>query len=83
MDDRTVDAARVAPAVDPEAISVDGTPAVSFTAVVSRLSASYPNLSVTHIETVVLREWEAFSAGRPLVVPAGVESGVREMLDRA
>ncbi len=49
----------------------------------SRLRAAYPLEDPVHVEAIVLREWEAFSAGRPLVVPTAVEEGAREILDQS
>ncbi|MCI9858402.1 hypothetical protein MIBA_09270 [Microbacterium proteolyticum] len=57
-------------------------PVASFHDVVTRLRAQYPGEDPAHIEGVVLREWDAFSAGRPLVVPTAVEEGAREILDQ-
>lgn len=60
--------------------SVEGQVVTSFSGVVARLSAAHPSISVVEIERVVLREWDAFSASRPIVVPIGVEEGAAEML---
>ena len=60
--------------------SIEGQVVTSFSGVVARLSAALPALAVVDIERVVLREWEAFSASRPIVVPVGVEAGAAEML---
>lgn len=60
--------------------TVDGVPVASFRDVVARLCADHPGEDPAHVEAVVLREWEAFSAGRPLVVPTAVEEGAREIL---
>jgi len=60
--------------------SIEGQVVTSFSGVVARLSAALPALAVVDIERVVLREWEAFSASRPIVVPVGVEEGAAEML---
>lgn len=60
--------------------TIDGQVVASFSGVVARLAAAHPALAVVDIERVVLREWEAFSASRPLVVPVGVEEGAAEML---
>jgi len=62
---------------------VDGVQVASFRRVVSRLRSDYPDHDPVHVETIVLREWEAFSAGRPLVVPTAVEEGAREILDQS
>ncbi|MCT2085223.1 hypothetical protein M3D75_03745 [Microbacterium enclense] len=62
--------------------TVDGVSVASLHSVVSRLRLDYPGHDPIHIETVVLREWEAFSAGRPLVIPTAVEDGAREILDQ-
>ncbi len=59
---------------------VDGVPVASFRRVLERLRADYPDEDPARVEAIVLREWEAFSAGRPLVVPTAVEEGAREIL---
>ncbi len=59
---------------------VDGVLVAPFREVLGRLRADYPNEDPGRIEAIVLREWEAFSAGRPLVVPTAVEDGAREIL---
>lgn len=61
---------------------VDGVAVASLDSVVSRLLGDYPAEDPARIEMIVLREWEAFSAGRPLVIPVAVEEGAREILDR-
>ncbi|MCR2784839.1 MULTISPECIES: hypothetical protein [unclassified Microbacterium] len=66
--------------LDGTALSVDGVPVVSFADAVSRLCADFPQLSPARIEALLIREWEAFCAGRPLVIPTAVEEGAREML---
>ena len=81
METRRVDAATSAPSDDDGHVIIEGVEVIPFATVVSRLCVDYPNVSVTRIETILLREWEAFTAGRPLVVPAALEDGVREMLD--
>jgi hypothetical protein len=81
MDDRAVSGARAAGVPDPSVLSVDGVEVDAFSAVVERLRADYPGQSATRIEGILLREWDAFAAGRPLVVPIAVEAGVREILD--
>ncbi|MFJ4159132.1 hypothetical protein [Microbacterium testaceum] len=79
MDDSAPDA--VAPATGADLVhQVDGIDVASFRAVITRLRADYPLEDPSRIEAVVLREWEAFSAGRPLVVPIAVEEGAREIL---
>lgn len=87
MDDQVRGAASVAPAATgPRAEivhEIDGVEVASFRAVVARLRAEYPLEDPIHVEAVVLREWEAFSAGRPLVVPTPVEEGAREILEQA
>jgi hypothetical protein len=62
---------------------VEGVDVVAFSSIVARLRGDYPGVSTLRIEAVVIREWEAFTAGRPLVVPVAVEAGVREILDQA
>ena len=61
-------------------LQVDGVDVVSFSAAASRLAAEYPAVSSARIEALLVREWEAFCAGRPLVIPTAVEDGAREML---
>ena len=70
------------PSVPPadDRVDVDGVESTSFVGAVARLAAAHPTVTVAEIERVVLREWEAFSAGRPLVIPLGVEDGADEML---
>ncbi|WP_424448580.1 hypothetical protein [Microbacterium arborescens] len=63
-----------------ERFAIEGQVVTSFSGVVSRLAAANPSIAVTEVERVVLREWDAFSAGRPVVVPIGVEEGAAEML---
>lgn len=63
-----------------ERFAIEGQVVTSFSGVVSRLAAAHPSLAVIDIERVVLREWDAFSASRPVVVPIGVEEGAAEML---
>lgn len=63
-----------------DALRVDGVLVVSFQAAAARLASEYPHVSVARIEALLVREWEAFCAGRPLVIPADVEAGAREML---
>lgn len=70
--DRALDAVHV----------IDGIEVASFQEVVTRLCTAYPLEDPVHVEAIVLREWEAFSAGRPLVVPTAVEEGAREILDQ-
>lgn len=54
---------------------------VGFDGALAQLSADYPAFSPAHIEFVLLREWEAFTGGRPTAVPTAVEDGAREVLD--
>ena len=81
MDENAIEARLSVTAVD-TVQTVDGVPVASLHPVVSRLRLDYPGEDPSHIETVVLREWEAFSAGRPLVIPTAVEEGAREILDQ-
>lgn len=79
MDESASDA--VSPATGTDLVhQVDGIEVASFRAVIARLRTDYPLEDPSRIEAVVLREWEAFSAGRPLVVPIAVEEGAREVL---
>ncbi|MDQ1123414.1 three-helix bundle dimerization domain-containing protein [Microbacterium trichothecenolyticum] len=81
MDEDAVELRRDVPPGD-AALVIDGVAASSFRLVVDRLRAAYPARDPHHVEAIVLREWEAFSAGRPLVVPAAVEEGAREILEQ-
>ena len=81
MDENTIEVRTPAAGID-RVQTVDGVPVASLLSVVPRLRLDYPGEDPGHIETVVLREWEAFSAGRPLVVPTAVEEGAREILDQ-
>ena len=65
---------------DGDALHVDGVLVVSFQAAAARLAAEYPHVGTARIEALLVREWEAFCAGRPLVNPVDVEAGAREML---
>ncbi len=71
--------ARSAPA-DGALLQVDGVVVVSFAAAASRLAAEFPGITSARIEALLVREWDAFCAGRPLVIPTAVEDGAREML---
>lgn len=82
MDDSIVRDTSSTRAVDTTHV-IDGIEVASFQDVVSRLCAAYPLEDPVHVEAIVLREWEAFSAGRPLVVPTAVEEGAREILDQS
>lgn len=70
-------------AADAGVFRIGGIDVSAFDVVVERLRATYPDIPVARIETILVREWEAFTAGRPLVVPVAVEEGVREVLDAA
>lgn len=82
MDDNLTDARIHAPVGDPAVVVIDGVEVTSFDSVITRLRADYPSADVVRIETILLREWEAFTAGRPTVVPTAVEEGAREILDQ-
>jgi hypothetical protein len=82
MDDKTLASLAAFSGAEPALTVVDGIEVASFHGVVARLCADYPDRDVSHVEAVVLREWEAFTAGRPLVVPTAVEIGAREILDQ-
>lgn len=82
MDDKAVDAVPAANPPEGAVLEIEGVEVASFTAVVGRLCVDYPDVASTRIETILLREWDAFTAGRPLVVPTAVEAGVREILDQ-
>lgn len=82
MDDNTVDTRVDVSAFDPAIVVVEGVEVTSFSGVLSRLRTDYPSEDPARIEAVVLREWEAFTAGKPTVIPAAVEEGAREILDQ-
>jgi hypothetical protein len=82
MDDNAVDAPPSAGSPEAAVFAIEGIDVVAFSAVVARLRLDYPGVAEARIETIVLREWEAYTAGRPLVVPVAVEEGVREILDQ-
>ncbi|MFG6444284.1 three-helix bundle dimerization domain-containing protein [Microbacterium sp. P06] len=63
-------------------VVIEGVEVVPFSEIVARLCADYPGVPAAKIESILMREWEAFAAGRPLVVPAALEEGVREMLGK-
>ena len=67
---------------EPAILRIDGVEVMPFSDVVAQLRRDYPEVAAGRIESIVLREWEAFTAGRPLVVPTAVEGGVREILDQ-
>lgn len=82
MDDKAVDAVPAATPPEGAVLEIEGVEVASFNAVVGRLCVDYPEVTSARIETILLREWDAFTAGRPLVVPTAVEAGVREILDQ-
>jgi hypothetical protein len=82
MDDNAVGAPPTTPASEAVVFAIEGVEVTAFSAVVERLRIDYPDVAVTRIESILVREWEAFTAGRPLVVPVAVEGGVREILDQ-
>lgn len=82
MDENAVDARPAATPSDAVVMAIDSIDVIPFSSVVTRLAAEYPRVPTARIEGILLREWEAFSAGRPLVVPLAVEAGVREILDQ-
>ncbi|WP_284232154.1 hypothetical protein [Arenivirga flava] len=57
------------------------TPAVAYEAVVAKLSAEHPELSVVEVEAMVQSENEAHLGGAPLVVPEEVVSNVEELIE--
>ena len=83
MDDNASQTPSAAVPSEDAVFQVDDVEVAAFSAVVERLRVRYPQVAVPRIETVLLREWEAFSAGRPLVVPTAVEAGVHEILGGA
>lgn len=81
MDEPVVDTALASSSSESILATLTGLQVVPFDAVVHRLRLAYPGVAPARIESILLREWEAFTAGRPLVVPVAVEVGVREILD--
>lgn len=71
---------RAPASADSDVLKVDGVVVVSFEAAATRLAAEFPGAPTARIEALLIREWEAFCAGRPLVIPTAVEDGAREML---
>ncbi|MEV7694160.1 hypothetical protein AB0N73_12630 [Microbacterium sp. NPDC089189] len=59
---------------------IDGWELTSYAGVVSRLQARYPAMRTSEIEAIVVREHDAFTGGRPIVVPVDVERGAEEIL---
>lgn len=59
---------------------VDGWLLTSYAGVVQRLAVRFPDLRVSDIEAVVIREHDAFTGGRPVAVPIDVETGAEEIL---
>src|SRR3546814_11252830 len=77
MDDKAVDAVPAANPPDGAVLEIEGVEVASFTAVVGRLCVDYPDVASNRIETILLREWDAFMAGRPPVRLPAVQAGVR------
>ena len=63
-------------------LTIDGWRVVSYAQVVARLMARHPERSPQEIEAVLDREADAFTGGRVLVLPLGVEEGAAEVLGR-
>jgi hypothetical protein len=59
---------------------VDGWSLTSYAGVIRRLAERFPDLRVSDIEAVVVREHDAFTGGRPVAVPVDVEVGAEEIL---
>lgn len=68
---------------DGAAFSIDGWRVVSYSQVIARLADRYPERPLHEIEAVVDREADAFTGGRVLVLPLGVEDGAAEILGRS
>lgn len=62
---------------------VDGVALVGYDALLTQMSAAYPELGAAEVEHVALREWEAVTGGRPHVVPSSLIAGIREVLEGA
>ena len=56
METRRADAATPASSVDDGHVVIEGVEVVPFATVVSRLCIDYPTVSVTRIETIIMRE---------------------------
>jgi len=73
------------PSIETETMAdhvIDGWVVVSYAQVVDRLASRYPERPRHEIEAIIDREADAFTGGRPLVVPLGVEDGAAEVLSR-
>jgi hypothetical protein len=60
-------------------VELDGVALVGFGELVDRISAAYPGLDRGDVESTALREYEAFTGGIPLAVPAALEEGLHEL----
>jgi hypothetical protein len=64
-------------------VEIDGVALVGFSELVDRISAAYPALDRGEVESTALREYEAFTGGIPLAVPAALEEGLHELFGAA
>jgi hypothetical protein len=60
-------------------VELDGVALVGFGELVDRIAVAYPELDRGDIESTALREYEAFTGGIPLAVPAALEEGLHEL----
>ena len=61
-------------------VEIDGIALVGFADLVARVAAAYPAVERGLVESIALREYEAFTGGIPLAVPAALEEGLHEVL---
>jgi len=64
-------------------VEIDGVALVGFSELVDRIAAAYPALDRSDVESTALREYEAFTGGIPLAVPAALEEGLHELFGTA
>lgn len=60
-------------------VEIDGVPLVGFGELVERVADAYPGVDRSLVESAALREYEAFTGGIPLAVPAALEDGLHEL----
>ncbi len=60
-------------------VELDGVALLGFDELVDRVLAAYPAIDRAVIESSALREYEAFTGGIPLAVPAELEAGLHEL----
>ncbi len=62
-----------------QTVELDGVALVGFNELVDRILTAYPALDRARVESTALREYEAFTGGIPLAVPADLEAGLHEL----